>query len=190
MVGRRFSFFSFGFRANLLLHLQKHKPNTQLKLIPLRSFQLSTLFNGFWKPKQLKKVPTKDWEMVWINNPPKNQWLEGPKTMGYRFVRFRGGCPFFQIMIPVQCYTKHIQTPFINKEKDFGSSPGNAHCENSAKVLMWWPPRNGEIWAPMICKRKTLVDFLISCAFGMNFLSKCKKKNIPSPWRKKKIQAG
>ena len=99
--------------------------------------------------------------------------------MGYRFVRFRGGCPFFQIMIPVQCYTKHIQTPFINKEKDFGSSPGNAHCENSAKVLMWWPPRNGEIWAPMICKRKTLVDFLISCAFGMNFLSKCKKKTSP-----------
>ena len=107
--------------------------------------------------------------------------------VGFNSLDFWGCIDFFKNDSSSMLYQTHTNT-FINEEKAFGSSPGNAHCENSAKVLMWWPPRNGEIWAPMICKLsvlKTLVD-LISCAFGMNFLSKCKKKNISSAWRKKK----
>jgi len=90
-------------------------------------FGFQPIFTGELAVTRVLK--TKTAEKGAKTNPPKNQRL-----------RFLGVYPFFQTMIPVHCYTKHIQTPFINEEKAFGSSPGNAHCENSAKVLMWWPP--------------------------------------------------
>ena len=44
-------------------------------------------------------------------------------------------------------YQTHPNT-FYQRRKGFRISPGNAHCENSAKVLMWWPPwkRGAETW--------------------------------------------